>query len=778
MRPIPAPRIGESHGLLRAISTRDRVRLDEFVTEFQNEDLFPPGLENAQGRIRQFVSYARSAGLLKEDRGVVELTEIGKRYIRAGDADAAFEVSEAQADWLRRQLLEKHMTDSIYHGLAIGLSLLSSVPPGTRISMLDFGRALGYLGRAGWDNDNTLQGQGERYLTLMGDMRMIDDQRALTPTGQDTKNELTLPIHMSMLDIAAQLNPGGADAVRTEGEAEWARLEQAAAEPEPEPPSPSRGAAPPRARRRRGGRGGRVAGRRPRRPRARPRLPPRRPRPARDVRPADAARGHLGDRRPRRRHEHVHGRRRRRAEAGRTGRARAARPAGAGAAPAPPAERRAPRRPPRPPSRSGPRTRRPSSPARASRRRRPPPPSRRGSPRSRRPAPRQASGFLDAGAIRAAAEGQGLRLPSAAYASLAAALAAGRHVVLTGPAGSGKTTLALAVARAAVTSGRAGGAVLVTPTAHWSSGEALGRRARDGEPATTGAVPDAATRGKWLVIDELDRARADKALGGLSTFLGGLPLTLPGGEEVKPPEDWRVIATAAAPLDASPVLTRRFAHIAVPFPDQADVSALLEHAAGGDAAAANAAERLLTLRELGPLGAGVFTAAAAYAAERNAIEPADERTLAREAYSRLRGAAAGRPRRPRAGPSQGAAGRAVGMAARGGPEERAALARAKARLDRLDFHPRPVRTARTRIWHAPWLFRLPWFRRFQGYESCEQIFIRRPLAEVSDDLICHELCHVWQEQHGRLRMWLSYVQAGYRENPNEVEARRAVELTR
>ena len=106
------------------------------------------------------------------------------------------------------------------------------------------------------------------------------------------------------------------------------------------------------------------------------------------------------------------------------------------------------------------------------------------------------------------------------------------------------------------------------------------------------------------------------------------------------------------------------------------------------------------------------------------------------------------------------------------------LRRAKARLDQLDFYARPVRLDGVRILHVPWLFRLPWFRRFQGYESCEQIFIRRPLAEVSDDLICHELCHVWQEQHGRLGMWLSYVREGYRENPNELEARRAVALTR
>jgi hypothetical protein len=234
MRPIPAPRIGESHGLLRAINQRERVRLEEFLTEFAGEDLFPPGLDNAMGRTRQFVSYARAAGLVKEDRGTVELTEIGKRYVRAGDDANPFSVSGPQADWLRRQLLEKHMTDSIFHGLAIGLSLLSSVAPGTRVSTLDFGRSLGYLGRAGWDNDNTLQIQGERYLVLMRDMELIDEERTVTRTGTELKGELTLPIHMSLTDIAAQQNPGGADAVRAEGEAEWEELARAA---EPEPPA-------------------------------------------------------------------------------------------------------------------------------------------------------------------------------------------------------------------------------------------------------------------------------------------------------------------------------------------------------------------------------------------------------------------------------------------------------------------------------------------------------------------------------------------------------------
>src|SRR5215218_11240522 len=233
MRPIPAPRLGDTHGLLRAINRRDRLRLDEFITEFSIEELFPPGLENALGRTRQFVSFARSAGLLKEDRGVVELTEVGKRYVRSGDDSAVFDVSSGQAEWLRRQLGERHMTDSIYHGAAIGLSLYASNPPGLHASRLDFGRALAHLGRAGWDNENTLESQGERYTTFLRDLELLNEDGTLTETGLQVKSELTLPIHMSMRDLAGQLNPGGIEAAVAEGEAEWA-AQSTAPEPEPE----------------------------------------------------------------------------------------------------------------------------------------------------------------------------------------------------------------------------------------------------------------------------------------------------------------------------------------------------------------------------------------------------------------------------------------------------------------------------------------------------------------------------------------------------------------
>jgi hypothetical protein len=112
------------------------------------------------------------------------------------------------------------------------------------------------------------------------------------------------------------------------------------------------------------------------------------------------------------------------------------------------------------------------------------------------------------------------------------------------------------------------------------------------------------------------------------------------------------------------------------------------------------------------------------------------------------------------------------------PRERAAIARAKARLDPLKLYPSPVRTARVRILTTPWLFRLPGFRRFSGYELGPLILLRMPLAQASDDLIVHELCHVWQSQHRHLRMWLSYLYQGYANNPHEVEARRAETETR
>lgn len=78
------------------------------------------------------------------------------------------------------------------------------------------------------------------------------------------------------------------------------------------------------------------------------------------------------------------------------------------------------------------------------------------------------------------------------------------------------------------------------------------------------------------------------------------------------------------------------------------------------------------------------------------------------------------------------------------------------------------------VW--PWFFRLAWFDRFEGHAAWNLIVLRRSVEATGDDLLTHELCHVWQMQHKPIRMPLSYLR-GYSTNPHELEARRAVHAT-
>ena len=106
---------------------------------------------------------------------------------------------------------------------------------------------------------------------------------------------------------------------------------------------------------------------------------------------------------------------------------------------------------------------------------------------------------------------------------------------------------------------------------------------------------------------------------------------------------------------------------------------------------------------------------------------------------------------------------------------RQALAAAKERLDGLDLYPRPVSLRGVHVWVLPRLFRLPWFRRFDGYAAHRTILLRSRALLADGDLVTHELCHVWQMQHHPLRMPLSYLVTGYDRNPYELEARRAAD---
>jgi hypothetical protein len=106
----------------------------------------------------------------------------------------------------------------------------------------------------------------------------------------------------------------------------------------------------------------------------------------------------------------------------------------------------------------------------------------------------------------------------------------------------------------------------------------------------------------------------------------------------------------------------------------------------------------------------------------------------------------------------------------------ATIRRAKSRLDTLDYYPAPVRVGHVRIRVAPWFFRIPGFRRYHAYAFWRTILLRR--GDASDDLVTHELCHIWQGQHRALHMSWKHVTTRYPSNPYEIEARRAVEETR
>jgi hypothetical protein len=108
------------------------------------------------------------------------------------------------------------------------------------------------------------------------------------------------------------------------------------------------------------------------------------------------------------------------------------------------------------------------------------------------------------------------------------------------------------------------------------------------------------------------------------------------------------------------------------------------------------------------------------------------------------------------------------------------------RIEPLRLYPRPIDLSRVRIIAVPWLFCLPWFRRFDGYTIWSTILVRDRALAGDEDLVAHELVHVWQGQHEWVRLWASYVRpstfwgdrSGYWENRYELEARDAVQRTR
>lgn len=245
---------------------------------------------------------------------------------------------------------------------------------------------------------------------------------------------------------------------------------------------------------------------------------------------------------------------------------------------------------------------------------------------------------------------------------LCASLNSGKHIIIDGTPGTGKTEIAVRLSKVASENNFIDGYVLTTATSDWSTFDTIGGLMPKEDSSLEfrpGKFLEAIEKNKWLIIDEINRSDIDKAFGQLFTVLSGQDVELPykqNGKSIKIKnwdenfckyddetatyyigQNWRIIGTMNVDdkdslFDLSYAFMRRFMFIELDLPSAEDYKELIEMWANDlDEYYSHMLIQIYGIVDYRKLGPAIFKDMISYIKARDKLEPSDYNVVLGEA---------------------------------------------------------------------------------------------------------------------------------------------------